>query len=154
MDMHWKEGIGTMQQKLTQTDLAWSVFSGAVMLSFMSIGMFVAAAYLTPAVLHMANCAPHSEKQNLIEFLLLMGGAVTADLVALLIIRYSIRFFMSPETYSRWVQLYFASRSQVPWLYRKGSDLCFSIMMPRKLRDKARYQTVHEVYTRDHEQPI
>ena len=84
------------------TDKLWALAFGAVLLIFGPGAMFVAAAYVTPALLGTPNSAPRQGLQTLAEGAILFGGLFLGMAVAFGIMIVAARCFMTAETYNRW----------------------------------------------------
>jgi len=64
--------------------------------------MFLAAAFLTPAVLGSPNSVPRHGLEAFVEFALLFGGMGVGMLVALLVFFFLTRRFLGAEARQRW----------------------------------------------------
>lgn len=111
-------------------DIAWSVTSVLLLLICGPGLMFLSAAYLTPLALGVANCAPHSAAEQVIEFVLLFGGLGVGSAVALGILGVVSRRYISLPTHQRWVAQFHQGASKLPYLNRKMGYLVLKIMSP------------------------
>ena len=89
--------------KMTASDIGWIILFMALFLPSMAIGMFVFAAYLTPAVLGSPNSVPREGVEMLVEFVLLFSGMALGMIVAVLIFCRLTRHFLSSSSYERWI---------------------------------------------------
>jgi uncharacterized membrane protein YjgN (DUF898 family) len=88
--------------KFPRADIGWLALFMVLFLPCISIGMFVFAAYLTPALLGSPNSLPRQGADSAIEFLMLFAGLALGMLVAIGIFCAFARSFLSEASHQRW----------------------------------------------------
>jgi len=90
--------------------------------------MFVAAAYVTPAVLGSSNAAPRQGIEKVVEGLLLFGGMAFGFVLAIIAIAFATRRLVDSRTFDRW-SAQIENPELLP-LYRKLGALILKILRP------------------------
>src|SRR5882762_3322780 len=86
----------------TATDNRWAVFALFVIVLCVGGCIFVAAAYVTPAVLGSSNAAPRQGIEKVVEGLLLFGGMAFGLVLAIVAIAFATRRLVDSQTFDRW----------------------------------------------------
>jgi len=117
---------------LTVTDIAWSVLFLVLLLVLMGGAMFIAAAYVTPALLGSPNYVPREGMVKVTEAAVLFGGMGVGIAAALAAIAVLSRRFVSMATHQRWVLQLEGGAAPLSPLVRWLSRRLAKHMQPRK----------------------
>ena len=88
--------------KFRKNDVAILAIMFPILLICLVGSMFIAGAYVTPWALEIANCAPRSTKQEIMEFSILIFSMIGGYFLSLLFVKLVSVIFVSQEMFQRW----------------------------------------------------
>jgi len=118
------------QATSTIRDKLWTALFCLIQVVGIGGGMFIFAAYLTPAMLQSPNSVPRQGQDKLVEAVMLFGGMGVGILLSLGVIIFISRRMVSEATHRRWDEQFERSSSQMPPLFRKFIARLNSLMRP------------------------
>ena len=116
---------------MTLADAAWTLVFFVLLVLLMGGGMFVAAAYLTPAVLGSPNGLPREGSAKVAEFVFLFAGMAVGIGLALGAICFLSRNYVSTATHQRWALQLENAASELSPPVRALSRFLMRCMQPR-----------------------
>jgi hypothetical protein len=119
----------------TPTDGLWVLALSAVLVVAVAVAMFVAGAYVTPAVLGTPNSVPREGLEKAAEAAILFAGMFFGLAVALAMMVIAARWFMAAETYARWQEQH--EHSNLPRFPKVLSALFLRAIRPASRSDNA-----------------
>jgi uncharacterized membrane protein YjgN (DUF898 family) len=123
--------------KFTATDGAWVMLFMALFLPCIVAGMFVAAAYIEPAVLGTPNSVERHGVEKVIDFALLFGGFLIGGTIAMAVFCFFTRRYVSADAHQRWSLQLENGRSKLP-----GYQIAFARFLLKLMRPNSSGHTV------------
>jgi hypothetical protein len=117
---------------MTLGDFVWSLAFLALLITCMVSGMIAGAAYFTPAVLGSANVLPRQGFAKVVEVASLFGGMAGGIGLALVVISFISRRFISLATHQRWAAQLENGAPELNPLVLKLSRFLMKYMQPRR----------------------
>lgn len=93
--------------------------------------MFVSAAFLTPLVLGVSNCAPRDPIGKVVEPLMLFGGLGLGIVIGFVGVSFISRKFISSTTHTNWATEFEASTLNRSRFLRKIARYYYGLLLPR-----------------------
>jgi uncharacterized membrane protein len=126
--------LATAIPRTISSNVVWMFIFMALLPPCMAGCLFIAAAYVVPAVLHSPISTPRNGMESLVQFMLLFGGMAFGVVVAIAIFGLLTYHLLSAATYRRWVLQFQKSAPRMPrWLLVVGRYL-IKALKPRSLR--------------------
>lgn len=114
----------------TFADKLWYLAALAWLFVWMIGSMFVSAAFLTPLVLGVSNCAPRDSVGKIIEPGVVFGGLGVGILIGFAGVSFVSRRFMSSATHRNWAERFRASTVHRSPLLRRLAFYYYKFLLP------------------------